>query len=117
MNEERKTRTIETSISKVPVVIYTYLTGGEMMDLESFVANSGVRSVDGRSGAVSMNAGSAYIDRLKKLIDLIVVSVGGKTESKEKWEGIRALQGSEYSLLMKAIEAAASGLTEDEKKA
>ena len=112
---ERETRKLETPHGKVAVVINAFMTGGEMMDLEGVAVRAGVKSVD-KMGEISMNAGDAYERRLRKLVDLMVVSVGEATESQAKWNALRDLRGSDYTFVMKEVEAAASGLDDDEGK-
>ena len=112
---ERETRTLETPKGKIKVVINSYMTGGEMMDLEGVAVRAGVKSVD-KQGEISMNAGDAYERRLRKLVDLMIVSVGEASESQAKWNALRDLRGSDYSFVMKEVEAAAAGLDEDEGK-
>lgn len=114
---ERETLTIETPVSKTPVVIYSYMTGGEMMDLEGIAVGSGIKSVDGRSGEINMNAESAYQKRLRKLADIMIVSIGDAKEPGERWNALRALRGPDYAFVMKAVEASAAGLSPDEGKA
>lgn len=114
---ERETRTFETPVDKVKITINAFMTGGEMMDLEGVAVGSGVKSVDGRSGEITMRAEEAYKKRLRKLVDIMVVSVGEIKGLDDNWNAIRALKGQDYSFAMNAIEASASGLTPDEGKA
>lgn len=113
---ERETKTLTTPHGKVAVVINTFMTGGEMMDLEGAAVRAGVKSVSG-AGEISMNAGDAYERRLRKLVDIMVVSVGESTETQAKWNALRDLRGSDYSFVMKEVEAAASGLDDESGKA
>lgn len=114
---ERETTTFETPVGKIPVTINTFMTGGEMMDLEGISVGAGIKSVDGRSGEISMNAESAYSKRLRKLVDIMIVSIGEVKEINEKWSALRNLHGRDYAFVMKAVEASAAGITTDEGKA
>lgn len=113
---ERATRTIETPLAKVKVVINTHITGGEMMDLEGVAIGSGVKSVDGRSGEISMRAEDAYKKRLQKLVEVMIVSIGEETTREKVWIALRNLQGPDYSFVMNEVEKAAAGLTQAEGK-
>lgn len=113
---ERATRTLETPIEKIPFVIFDYMTGGETMDLEGVAVGAGVKSVD-RTGEISMNAGSAYDKRLRKLADIMIVSIGDKTEPGERWNALRNLRSRDYEYVMKQVENAASGIDADTGKA
>lgn len=86
------------------------------MDLEGIAVGSGIKSVDGRSGEITMRAEEAYKKRLRKLVDVMVVSVGESKGSEDNWNALRALRGPDYTFAMNAIEAAAAGLTEAEGK-
>ena len=114
---ERETKTLETPVGKVKVVINSYMTGGELMDLEGISVGAGIKSVDGRSGQVAMNAESAYSKRLRKLCDVMIVSIGDALEVNARWNALRALRGEDYSFVMREIEAAASGIQEEAGKA
>lgn len=114
---ERSTRTIKTPLAEIEVVLHDYMTGGEMMDLEAVAVGSGVKSVDGRSGEVQMRADEAYKKRLRKLADVMIVSIGGETDPEKRWTALRALQARDYAFVMKEVEAAAAGISESEGKA
>lgn len=114
---ERETIKFETPSQKVPVVLYAYMTGGETMDLQGISVGAGIRSVDGKTGAISMNAESAYQKRLRKLVEMIIVSIGEATSSEEKWQALRNLRSQDYNFLMTKIEQVTEGITEDEGKA
>lgn len=116
MSAERETKTLTTPHGKVEVVINSYMTGGEMMDLEGVAVRAGVKSVD-KAGEISMNAGDAYERRLRKLVDIMVVKVGEAEESQAKWNALRDLRGSDYTFIMKEVEAAASGIDDESGKA
>lgn len=117
MSDTRATKDLETPIGKVKVVINAFITGGEMMDLEGVAVGAGVKSVDGRSGDVLMAADKAYKQRLRKLAEIMIVSIGDETDTEKKWIALRNLQGPDYSFVMKEIEKAAAGIPEDEGKA
>ena len=112
---ERATKTIKTPIEKIEVVINEYMTGGEMMDLEGIAVGAGVKSVD-RSGEITMNASEAYTKRLRKLADIMIVSVKGFSDSDEKWKALRTLRAPDYSFVMKEVESAAAGIGATEGK-
>lgn len=113
----RETQTFETPVSKTKITINAFMTGGEMMDLEGIAVGSGIKSVDGRSGEITMRAEEAYKKRLRKLVDIMVVSIGEVTGSDAVWSALRNLRGQDYTFAMNAIEASAAGLTEAEGKA
>lgn len=113
---ERATKTFETPNDKIKVVINASMNGGEMMDLEEVGVGAGIKSVDGRSGEISMAAGNAYKKRLRKLADIMIVSIGEQTEAEVKWSALRAMSGQDYSFVMQAVEMAASGIGENEGK-
>lgn len=94
------------------------MDGGEMMELEAAIANSsvGVTGTKKSGVSMSMNAGDAYMSRLKKLVDIIVVSVAGETDKVKIWEAVKSLRGKNYNLVMAELEASAEGLSDDEIK-
>jgi len=115
MDNERETRAITTP-SGVAVVINSYMTGGEQMDLEAVAIEAGIDNVDGRSGSVKMNAESAYRKRLRKLVDIMVISVAGESDKEKIWTALKNLKSIDYNFVMKEVETAAAGLTPAEIK-
>lgn len=112
----RETKTITTA-SGIEIVLNSYMTGGEVMDLEAAIASSAEMKLEGGKSAMSMKPGDALQKRLKSLIGIVVVSVGGETDKEKVWTAVRDLRAGEYTALMKEIDAIAEGVsTEDEKK-
>jgi hypothetical protein len=112
---ERQTKTITTPIEKVEIIINAFMNGGEMMDLEGVAVGAGIKSVD-RTGEITMKAEESYKKRLRKLSDIMIVSINGKTEIEERWNALRNLRGQDYKFVMDSVEAAAAGLGSEEGK-
>lgn len=112
---ERQTKTIKTPVEGVEVIINAFMNGGEMMDLEGVAVGAGIKSVD-RTGEITMKAEDSYKKRLRKLADIMIVSINGKIEIDEKWNALRNLHGRDYQFVMKEVENAAAGLGDEEKK-
>ena len=109
---ERSTQTIDTSAG--PVVYYDQATGGDVMDLEMAAAEHG--SIAGR-GEMKLAIGKAYKDRLRKMSDLFIVSIGEKKDREEIFNALRGLSAQEYNLVMATIGRVADGLPAEEGKA
>ena len=109
---ERLTETVK--LSKTEAVIYAEATGGDIMDLEVAAAESG--SMD-RTGDMNIKVGTAYRNRLRKLSDLFIVSIGEAKEKEANWKALRDLPAADYAALMLRIDAVVSGITKEEGKA
>jgi hypothetical protein len=131
---KRETEKISVSRTKYEFTVKSWLTGGEVIDLEATTAGAGTRSVDGRTGNVNMDAEQAYRKRLRKLIGIMVESIvipaeheGDKvtegrtvTNGEEIWGLVCELPQVDYNTLMlrlNGILEAAGSLAEPEKKA
>ena len=110
MDSSRETKSISTPSGK-EVVLNAYLLGGDVMELERSVLDAS--SIDGKGG-MSVSAGDAYTKRLDKLVDLVIISIDGKTGA-EKMPALKALRAADYSFVMKEVEAIAQGLSAEKK--
>jgi hypothetical protein len=112
----RETKTIKTATG-IEIILNAYMTGGEVMDLESTIASGASMSLEGGKSSMSMKPADAIASRLKKIIEMMIVSINGKTEKSEVWTEVRALRSNEYTELMKEIDAIVEGVSpEDAKK-
>lgn len=114
---ERETINLKTPLKGVEIVAKSYITGGELIEIEAATASAGVKSVDGKTGEVNMRAEDAYRRRLRKLVDVAIVSISGETEREKVWSAVISLVARDYTWLMAKINQICEGLTiEDEKK-
>ncbi len=121
---ERETEIITLPRTKAAVTVKSWLTGGELIDLEATTAGAGAKSVNNHSGEVMMDAESAYRKRLQKLISIMITKIQiGENVIEEKtkiWETVCDLPHLDYNTLMMRIDGitvSGGSLTEDEKKA
>lgn len=111
---EKQTKTVKLTKTAAEVVLVCELTGGDIMDLEASGMGSDMRA-DQRG--VRIDAASAYKLRLKKLVELIVVSFNGNKDRDFCWNSVRNLPRADYDQLMQEINLINSGADpEGEKK-
>lgn len=108
--------TFTLKVADKEIVLHSYMTGGEQIDLEAVAIDAGVESVDGRSGQIKMRAEDAYRKRLRKLIDIMVVSIAGETDKEKNWSTLKDMKSKDYDFIMAGIERAAAGLSQPEEK-
>lgn len=115
MSQERETREL-TLESGLVVVLKTYMTGGESIEVEAAELGEGLEV--SRGGTATLNPGAVHVNSLRKLVDVIVVKVGEVAGAKEKWDALTNLKLPEFRKVMAAIKAVAngSGLSAEEKK-
>lgn len=110
---DRETKTIITPIEKHKVVLYSWITGAEKRKIKSvFLKNINMEySPTGEKGKVQLDS---IVNEAEDLaIDLIVVSVDGKTENKK--EAILAMRAEDYDFVVEEINKI-TGETEFNKK-
>lgn len=127
---EREFETIHVPRTKQTFTIKSWLTGGEMIDLEAYTAGQGTRSVNGQTGEVMINAEQAYRQRLRKLADIMISKVSSPVAASETpvevtdkpkiWDMVCDLPAVDYNVLMMKIDSiltTGGSLSEAEKKA
>lgn len=113
--DNRETITIELPKSKSKVVLYTDLTGGEHIELET--AGYG-KTLAKQSTGIEIDTGAVYKKRIQKQVQLVVVSFNENTEKDFIWNSVQNLFTKDYQRLMKAIRLIVDGVidAEEEKK-
>lgn len=109
---ERPTITVKAPKAGIDLILNSYMTGGEMIELDAAAIGAGFKNVDSHSGSVNINGEEVYRKRLRKIVDLIVVKAGEDTEKDKIWTTITGLQASDYNIVMKRIDAVAAGISE-----
>jgi hypothetical protein len=104
--------TFKAPVEKIEFELKPYITGQDTIDLES--TGTGVSSVDGRTGEVKIDPEAAYKQRLRKLVDIVVVRAGEETSKQGIWDVLVGMRSSDYNLVMAKIETAANGGVLDE---
>lgn len=81
---ERETKTITTP-SGIAVVIYTYLTGGEMRDMQRVLLKDvEIKDVANPTPDMTGFKAGTMLEAQDYLLGALIVSVGGQTENKVK---------------------------------
>lgn len=115
MSQERETREI-TLESGVAVVLKTYMTGGEALEVEAAELGEGIEV--NRGGTATVKPGEVHVNQLRKLVDVVVVRVGEATGAQAKWDTLTALRVPEFRQIIEAVKAVYTGssLSAQEKK-
>lgn len=96
---ERATQTIKTE-SGAEVTIYSYMTGGELMQFEEITNDPNIK----------------LAERGEKLLGLMVVSVDGETDRVKAVEAVKQLPSYEFSEVIQKIKALVTNEDEAGKK-
>lgn len=110
---ERETVKLKLDISGADIILVSALTGGEVMDIEA--APLGQETQTTHKG-VTINGAMAYKLRLKKLIEMIVVSINGVTDKAAVWQAVKDLPGPDYMQLIRMVNDINSGLPLETQK-
>lgn len=88
------------------------LTGGDIIDIEA----SGMPTVGVENKRASIGTAEVYQLRLKKLVEIIVISFDGETDRRKVWTLVRDMPAKDYQALQKKIDEVAAGLDVEEQK-
>lgn len=100
--------------SQMEVVMIAELNGGDEMDLQAAGLDGDDSTVSGQN--LKVNAGKMYLRRLRKLIEIAIVSISGNDDKTFCWNAVRNLKKSDYNYLITRVNIMAADNTEEEKK-
>ena len=116
---DRPTRSFKLP-SGAEIVLNSYLTGAELIELESIQMGSKldfqIEEQQNKKQRVSFDPGAVYKARLQKYIELAIVSFNGNTEKPFIWNAIRGLRANEYKLVIAECDKTNAGLDAEEEK-
>ena len=105
-------KTTLTTPGGTSVVIKSFISGGDMEDLERVLLDNVVFDVDPETGKIQAGAqqikASFNLDRTKKAIELLVVSVNDNTA--DVYKAVRALPVADYDYVIEKVQELATPL-------
>lgn len=100
MDTKRETKEVKTSGEHV-VVMRTYATGREFTDIQNCILKNAKVSYVGGQPVAEGVSGSSELEANKKAVELLVVSVDGKTEN--VLDTVLDLPADDYQEVVEAV--------------